>query len=74
MKIEITDKFKIIIADEGMMLTTWNEGEDIMDYSFASRVYSPLGYDENVFREITYAESAELLKAQEAEALKRFGI
>lgn len=74
MKIEnINDRYLSIESDEGMVLTEWKEGDDIMDYSGAKKMFSPLTYDTNKLREITDAEHTALLNEQEIEALKRNG-
>lgn len=75
MNIENRDnKFLVITSDEGMVLTEWTEDKDIMEYSGTERQFSPLNYNPSNLREITVTEHTELLKAQEAEEKKRFGI
>ena len=69
MNIEYKEKYQVIKADEGMVLTEWKEGDDILNYSFASMQISPLNYDASILREITIEESDRLLKEQE-EALE----
>ena len=74
MKVENhNNKYLIITSDEGMMLTEWAEGTDIMEYSATAKQFSPLNYDIEKLREITEAEHIELLKEQEAEAERRYG-
>ena len=65
MTIEYTDKYIIITADEGMVLTEWQEGDDILNYSFATKQYTPLTYDTSILREITQEENDRLVKEQE---------
>ena len=67
------DKYLIITSEEGMMLTEWAEGTDIILYSATAKQFSPLNYDTSKLREITIAEHTELLKEQEAEAQRRYG-
>lgn len=66
MNIENRDnKFLVITSDEGMVLTEWKEGDDIMEYSGTERQFSPLDYDLTKLREITVAEHTELMERQE---------
>ena len=60
MKIETTDKYVKITPDEGMVLTTWNEGDDIVEYNGIKTVYAPLTADISMFREITIEENTKL--------------
>ena len=65
MTIETKATYQIIKADDGMVLTEWQNGDDILNYSYASKQYSPLTYDITKLREITQEESDKLSKEQE---------
>ena len=65
MTIENKTTYQIIKADDGMVLTEWQNGDDILNYSYASKQYSPLTYDITKLREITQEESDKLSKEQE---------
>ena len=65
MTIENKTTYQIIKADEGMVLTEWQNGDDILNYSYATKQYSPLTYDITKLREITQEESDRLSKEQE---------
>ena len=65
MTIETKATYQIIKADDGMVLTEWQDGDDILNYSYASKQYSPLTYDITKLREITQEESDKLVKEQE---------
>ena len=65
MTIETKATYQIIKADDGMVLTEWKDGDDILNYSYASKQYSPLTYDITKLREITQEESDKLVKEQE---------
>ena len=65
MTIETKEKYLIITADEGMVLTEWKEGNDILHFSFAEKQFSPLNYDIARLREITKEECHRLLDEQE---------
>ena len=65
MTIEIKATYQIINADDGMVLTQWQNGDDILNYSYATKQYSPLTYDITKLREITLEESDRLAKEQE---------
>lgn len=65
MTIEYKEHYIIISADEGMVLTEWQEGDDILDYSYAIKQYTPLNYDINKLREISLEENIRLVEEQE---------
>ena len=65
MTIETKATYQIIKADDGMVLTEWQNGDDILNYSYATKQYSPLTYDITKLREITQEESDRLAKEQE---------
>ena len=65
MTIETKATYQIIKADDGMVLTEWKDSNNILNYSYASKQYSPLTYDITKLREITQEESDRLVKEQE---------
>ena len=65
MTIETKATYQIIKADDGMVLTEWKDGDNILNYAYASKQYSPLTYDITKLREITQEESDRLSKEQE---------
>ena len=65
MTIEAKEAYQIIKANDGMVLTEWQNGDDILNYSYAAKQYSPLTYDITKLREITQEESDRLVKEQE---------
>ena len=65
MTIENKTTYQIIKADDGMVLTEWKDGDNILNYSYATKQYSPLTYDIAKLREITQEESDRLVKEQE---------
>lgn len=65
MTVEIKDKFKIITADEGMVLTEWQVGDGILYYTYSVKQYAPLTFDPAKLHEITQEESDRLVKEQE---------
>ena len=65
MTIEKKATYQIIKADDGMVLTEWQNGDDILNYSYSTKQYSPLTYDITKLREITQEESDRLSKEQE---------
>ena len=65
MTIENKATYQIIKADDGMVLTEWKDGDNILNYAYASKQYSPLIYDITKLREITQEESDKLAKEQE---------
>ena len=65
MTIENKVTYQIIKADDGMVLTEWHNGDNILNYAYAAKQYSPLTYDITKLREITQEESDKLAKEQE---------
>ena len=65
MTIENKATYQIIKADDGMVLTEWKDGDNILNYSYASKQYSPLTYDITKLREITQEESDRVVKEKE---------
>ena len=64
MTIETKATYQIIKADDGMVLTEWQNGDNILNYSYSTKQYSPLTYDITKLREITQEESDRLAKEQ----------
>lgn len=65
MTIEQKATYQVIKADDGMVLTEWKDGDNILNYAYATKQYSPLTYDITKLREITQEESDKLVKEQE---------
>ena len=65
MTIETKATYQIIKADDGMVLTEWKDGDNILNYAYATKQYSPLTFDITKLREITQEESDKLSKEQE---------
>ena len=65
MTIENKATYQIIKADDGMVLTEWKDGDNILNYTYSTKQYSPLTYDITKLREITQEESDRLVKEQE---------
>ena len=65
MTIETKATYQIIKADDGMVLTEWKDGGNILNYAYAKKQYSPLTYDITKLREITQEESDKLYKERE---------
>ena len=65
MTIETKATYQIIKADDGMVLTEWKDGDNILNYAYSAKQYSPLTYDITKLMEITQEESDRLVKEQE---------
>ena len=65
MTIENKATYQIIKADDGMVLTEWKDSDNILNYAYASKQYSPLTYDITKLREITQEENDRLVKERE---------
>ena len=73
MTIETKATYQIIKADDGMVLTEWQNGDDILNYTYSAKQYSPLTYDITKLREITQEESDRLVKEQEEKIKEQNG-
>lgn len=69
MTTEYKEKFKILKADEGKVLTAWKEEDDIINFNSFSAIYSPLDADFAIYREIS-TEQGETLKSMRDKKLK----
>ena len=65
MKIENKEKYRVITADEGCVLTTYKPEEDIRGYSSFQSCYSPLNGDISHIREISNEEDARLTEERD---------
>lgn len=66
MKIETLEKFIKITAEDGMCLTTFKDGDDILTYLSWRVMYAPLNKDNSNIREISLEENDKLLSEMEA--------
>lgn len=57
MKIINLEKFMKVSADEGMYLTRFRDGEDILTFTSAKVIYAPLGTKFENLKEITKEEN-----------------
>lgn len=56
-------------SDEGMVITSWNEGDDILDYTSSREMYCPVNTDFSRYHEIPETDDAAYLE-QQMEILK----
>lgn len=64
MNIDIKEKFQVITASEGMVITTYKETDDIREYTSFTIAYAPLNADLSDYREISVEEDEALMAAQ----------
>ena len=57
MKIETTDKYIKVIAEDGGYLTSYKDGDNIWTYTSSRIIYAPLTADLNDLRDITAEEN-----------------
>lgn len=57
MKIEKTDKYIKIIAEDGGYLTSYKDGDNIWEYTSSRIIYAPLTADLSGLRDITSEEN-----------------
>ena len=53
MKIETTDKYIKVIAEDGGYLTSYKDGDNIWEYTSSRIIYAPLTADLSGLRDIT---------------------
>lgn len=71
MKIETLEKFIKITVEDGMFLTSYKDGDDILTYSSCRIMITPLTADLNNVREITETENNTYMELLEEETNKR---
>ncbi len=64
MKIEVLENYKKVTPDFGF-LTSFKEGDDILNYTSARVIYAPLNANLDDLREISVEENDSYLKLQE---------
>lgn len=64
MKIEKLEKFTKVESEEGMVLTIFKEGDNILDYSSATKIFVPHSINLDEYREISIDENDKYLKEQ----------
>lgn len=57
MKIETTDKYIKVIAEDGGYLTSYKDGDNIWEYTSSRIIYAPLTADLSGLRDITSEEN-----------------
>ena len=65
MKIDLFEKHKRVLADEGMCLTQFKEGDNILKFTSFKIMYMPLTSSTDDIREITQEENDVLVKKLE---------
>lgn len=63
MIVETLEKYIKLVAEEGYI--TNYDGSDILNYSYAKVVYTPLNEDISTYREITEEENLKYIEEQE---------
>lgn len=54
----------VISCPEGCKITSWNEGDDIMDYSSFTVAYCPANTDTSIYHCISVEDDERLMKEQ----------
>lgn len=57
MKIETTDKYIKVIAEDGGYMTSYKDGDNIWTYTSSRIIYAPLNADLSDLRDITAEEN-----------------
>ena len=60
MQVKILPKYKKLVADEGMVITNYKEGDDILHYRSFRLLTTRLDRDLSCYREITEEEHNQL--------------
>lgn len=71
--VEYNERLNLIklSCNERCKITSWNEGDDIIDYSSFIIAYCPADTDTSIYHCITDEEDERLMKLQEEEINKR---
>lgn len=64
MNIDRNEKFIVITAEEGYVITDW-DGNDILNYTSSTILYCPLNMDISGYYEITEEKDEEYKRLQE---------
>lgn len=62
-------KFNKLIATEGMVITDFKDGDDILEYNSSKLIYCPLSINLDKYREISDNEDM-LLREQQEQRIK----
>lgn len=65
MKVDKQELFTVLRAEENMVLTDYQDGQNIKEYNGSTVVYCPKSFDVGVYREITKAQADEYEAAKE---------
>ena len=68
MKIENFEQYIKVTADEGLYISDYKEGDDILSYSSFKIMYAPLNTDLTNLREISEEENNRYTELQELKA------
>lgn len=65
---EYNEKLNLIVlkCTEGCKITSWNEGDDIMNYTSFSIAYCPVDTDTSIYRCVTIEEDEKYMAEQVA--------
>lgn len=64
-----TERFVELTPTKGYKITTWNDGDNIIDFTYSTCVVIPIGVDYSNFHTIT-DEKVEMIEKQIEEELK----
>lgn len=75
MKVEKLEKYTKVESEEGMVLTTFKDGDNILEYTSATKMFAPHSINLDEYREIFMDENDKYLKEQleEIQRLEREG-
>ena len=72
MKVEKLEKYTKVEPEEGMVLTTFKDGDNILDYTSATKMFAPHSINLDEYREISIEEDEKYIKEQ-LEEIQRLG-
>lgn len=71
MKVQYNEKYNYIIAEDGMVITDFIEGLDILEYNSFKQAYCPVTVDLRHYYEITEEKDAEYRELQERAIMEK---
>ena len=65
--VEYNDNYNFykLTCSEGCLITAWNDGDNIVEYSASEKIYTPHNFDTSIYHCITIEEHKIMIAEQE---------